>query len=276
MKTFKTLGLLVAVALVNTSAFAWSKIKNAKTETITVAGASEACRALIAQAANKKNISQIEWGTAAGQAQLTYNTQKTTKETILKQIALAGFDNELYLAPKTAYAKLGTACYYKGAPEEVQHMTSAEISHENHIRASSKLEPVYASYFMLKDALVASDFKTAVQNVQKLETAVKAVKMSELTHAEHDVWMTVMKNIQQQVTDLSKAKDITAQRKAFARLSPHIYSLLKTSDTNYKVYYDFCPMYENGSYWLSKEQAIANPFYGSQMMTCGSVKETVK
>ncbi len=275
MKTFKILSLLIAVVLVNTSAFAWSKIKNAKTEIVAIEGISETCKNLIEQAANKKNISQIEWNMAAGQAQLTYDTHKTTKENILKQIALAGFDNESYLAPKTAYAKLGSECYYKGVPEAIQPVKT-EITHENPMLAASKLEPVYTFYFIVKDALVASDFKSASQNSQKLEAAVKAVKMGELTSAEHDVWMAVMHNIQQEVTALSKAKDLAAQRKAFARLSPHIYSLLKTSETSYKVYYDFCPMYENGSYWLSKEKAISNPFYGSQMMTCGSVKEIVK
>ena len=41
------------------------------------------------------------------------------------------------------------------------------------------------------------------------------------------------------------------------------------------VYLDHCPMYEGGADWLSRDKAIRNPYYGSQMLTCGSVKETI-
>jgi len=30
------------------------------------------------------------------------------------------------------------------------------------------------------------------------------------------------------------------------------------------------------AYWLSNETAIKNPYYGSRMLTCGSVKDTLK
>jgi hypothetical protein len=37
-------------------------------------------------------------------------------------------------------------------------------------------------------------------------------------------------------------------------------------------------MYNNGkgADWLSKEKEIKNPYYGSQMLNCGSVEETIK
>jgi hypothetical protein len=28
--------------------------------------------------------------------------------------------------------------------------------------------------------------------------------------------------------------------------------------------------------WLSKENAVKNPYYGSQMLTCGKTVETIK
>jgi len=49
----------------------------------------------------------------------------------------------------------------------------------------------------------------------------------------------------------------------------------KITDT--AVYYDYCPMaFDNkGGFWLSEQKAIANPYFGKKMMTCGSVKETL-
>jgi hypothetical protein len=31
-----------------------------------------------------------------------------------------------------------------------------------------------------------------------------------------------------------------------------------------------------GANWLSKESTIKNPYYGSQMLTCGKTVETIK
>ncbi len=40
------------------------------------------------------------------------------------------------------------------------------------------------------------------------------------------------------------------------------------------LYLDYCPMKKSS--WLSNDKAIKNPYFGSSMLTCGSVKETLK
>ena len=39
-----------------------------------------------------------------------------------------------------------------------------------------------------------------------------------------------------------------------------------------------CPMANNGkgADWLSKENEVKNPYYGSMMLGCGKVTETIK
>ena len=61
-------------------------------------------------------------------------------------------------------------------------------------------------------------------------------------------------------------------------LSKNIYELIKVSKSAGTVYYQFCPMANDGkgANWLSKESAIKNPYYGSQMLTCGKTVETIK
>jgi hypothetical protein len=76
-------------------------------------------------------------------------------------------------------------------------------------------------------------------------------------------------------TTISTAKDLEAQRKAFRELTAPMARLAKASPGSAPVYLDHCPMYEGGSDWLSRDKAIRNPFYGAQMMSCGSVKETI-
>ena len=57
-----------------------------------------------------------------------------------------------------------------------------------------------------------------------------------------------------------------------------MYELAKVSKQAVPVYYQRCPMFNNGkgANWLSKESAIKNPYYGNKMLTCGSVTETIK
>ena len=65
---------------------------------------------------------------------------------------------------------------------------------------------------------------------------------------------------------------------AFAKLSSAMIEVMKIIKPDYAVYVDHCPMYNDGkgADWLSKENGIKNPYYGSQMLTCGKVKETIK
>ena len=43
--------------------------------------------------------------------------------------------------------------------------------------------------------------------------------------------------------------------------------------TDAPVYKAYCPMKK--AYWLSAEKEIKNPYYGSAMLSCGSVMETI-
>jgi len=110
-----------------------------------------------------------------------------------------------------------------------------------------------------------------------LQEAIKAVDMNKLASAEHTVWMKVMNNLTADAATIAKSKDVTKQRVAFASLSTKLYELAKVSSFSSPVYYQHCPMFNEGkgANWLSKEKAVKNPFYGSQMITCGSTVETL-
>ena len=87
-----------------------------------------------------------------------------------------------------------------------------------------------------------------------------------------------MKNLTANAEKIATSKDVAKQRETFALLSKSMYELAKASKQGTPVYYQHCPMYNNGkgANWLSKENAIKNPYYGSQMLTCGSTVETIE
>lgn len=143
-----------------------------------------------------------------------------------------------------------------------------------YVQDSSQLKPVFDNYFAMKDALIKSDAKTTSAKAATLLTVISAVKMDKLKSDEHTVWMKVMKKMTSDAKSISSNQDLKKQREAFKSLSKSTYELIKVSNPAQTVYYQYCPMADAN--WLSKEKAVKNPYYGTSMLTCGNVVETIK
>jgi hypothetical protein len=145
-------------------------------------------------------------------------------------------------------------------------------------KQAGELQPVFENYFQLKDALVKSSGKTAAGESAELLAAIKAVKMESLTSTEHTAWMKALNELTEDAEHISETNDVGHQRDHFMTLSKNVYELLKVSKSATPVYYQFCPMANKGkgANWLSLESGIKNPYYGSQMLTCGKTVETIK
>lgn len=142
----------------------------------------------------------------------------------------------------------------------------------------AKLNGVFENYFLLKDELVKTDGVTAAAKAKLLVTSLNEVKMGELSKEVHKVWMKVMKNVMADAKGISATQDVKAQRLLFVSLSKKMYDLVKVAKFQTPVYYQFCPMANDGkgANWLSKENAVKNPYYGTKMLKCGEVVETIK
>lgn len=283
--------MVIIVLLSYTISFA--QIKNAKTETVKIYGNCEMCKANIEKAGNLKNISSVEWNEDTKMATLNYDAQKTNQEEILKRIALAGYDSEKFLAPDDVYSKLPGCCQYKRGlkpanmnKDQGMNMNNEHANHDHSKMTQAnnsenknefQLKAVFDNYFSLKDALVNTDAGTSSARAASLVKAIRNVEMGKLSNEEHTVWMKVLKELTAQAEKIATTKDIEKQRGTFALLSENIYALTKVSKHSETVYYQHCPMFNNGkgANWLSKEESIKNPFYGSKMLTCGSVQETI-
>ncbi|WP_343707498.1 DUF3347 domain-containing protein [Flavobacterium sp.] len=138
----------------------------------------------------------------------------------------------------------------------------------------SQLQSVYDAYFSVKDALIKSDSKLTSAKAKDLLTAITAVKMDKLKSNEHTVWMKVVKKLTADAKSISSTTDLKKQRETFKSLSKSTYDLIKVSSPTEPIYKQYCPMADAD--WLSKEKAVKNPYYGSSMLTCGNVVETIK
>src|SRR5690606_10248268 len=86
----------------------------------------------------------------------------------------------------------------------------------------------------------------------------------------------LLNHIKQHADAIRIYKDLVEQRKSFKELSESMIELANAAPRSDAIHLQHCPMYEGGSNWLSREKEIRNPYYGSKMLTCGSVMETIE
>lgn len=259
-------------------------IKNAKTETFKVAGNCDMCKNTIETAANKKGISKAEWDKDKKTMNVTYDSNQTSASEILKRVAYAGYDNEEFLAPDDAYAKLPGCCQYDRLKKKavvdnntVNNSPKGDTVVKEQVK-KNVLSKVYDHYFALKDALVKDDGTAASAKAVALVKAIKEVDMKSMASDEHTTWMKVEKDLLMHAEHISETKDIAHQREHFSMLSENVYSLVKVFKSDETIYQQHCPMYNDGkgADWLSKQSAVKNPYYGSSMLSCGKTTETIK
>ena len=260
-----------------------AQTKNQKTITVKIYGNCEICKNIIEKAGNKKNQAYINWDKETKMATISYDSLKTSKAEILKRIALAGYDSETFLAPDDTYANLPSCCQYERAKEVSTTLDMPANEHSQHsnkmgeIQNKNPLSAIYENYFALKDALVQTDGATASTRAKNLSTAINEVKMDKLSMDVHMAWMKVLENLKEDTNHISETKEVSHQRDHFMSLSKNLYEVMKLTKQETPTYYQFCPMANDGkgANWLSKEETIKNPYYGSQMLSCGKVVEKI-
>lgn len=146
-------------------------------------------------------------------------------------------------------------------------------------RFTQQLKEVLPSYLKIKNALVASDPKSASADVKELGIALSKVNMNLIKGDGHMKWMAQLKDMETAAKLIASTQDVEIQRASFSKLSNALYDAIKTFKVqNLHAYYQFCPMaFDNkGAFWISADEEISNPYFGDAMLRCGVTKETLK
>ncbi|MFM2268667.1 MAG: hypothetical protein RL757_2108 [Bacteroidota bacterium] len=178
-----------------------------------------------------------------------------------------------------------------GGKVETQTKTDAHAGHDmskmdkntegaKTVDLKTQFAPVLSAYYALKDALVADNAKLAAEKGKAMKTALRSIETKNWTAKQRNAYDEVAKKLDTDAAHIGdNAGKIDHQREHFMSLSNNLTSLVKTLKINEETAYSqFCPMANDGkgAYWLSKEDKVKNPYYGKKMLTCGSVKETLK
>ena len=138
-----------------------------------------------------------------------------------------------------------------------------------------QLENLLTAYFDLKEAFVETSSKKAVTHAKTLLTALDKVEITKMTAPQQTLFRTQALTLKDEAGKIVIVADIEKQRAAFEGISISMLKLIKTFKPNATpVYQQFCPMaFEGkGAFWLSDQKQVVNPYFGSQMLHCGSVK----
>ena len=149
---------------------------------------------------------------------------------------------------------------------EVMSETRMELSKniQNAIRKS------LTNYLAMKDAFVEGDAKKVSQFAKTTLQILATIPESNPGQIEKKH----LAQIKKMLNEIAENNSIKNQRAFFVVLNQNMVPIvMNIDDLNPEVFVQKCPMANNneGAFWLSADEEVRNPYYGEQMITCGSV-----
>ncbi|TRW98965.1 DUF3347 domain-containing protein [Flavobacterium gawalongense] len=149
--------------------------------------------------------------------------------------------------------------------------TAAPVTH-----TQFSIDEIINNYLKVKNALTKDDTQNAGNAGKVLYATFNAINPSAIEAKLKKEYLDIADDAKEHAEHIGdNAGKIDHQREHFAMLSEDINDLIKVFGTKQKLYQDFCPMYNEGkgAIWISETKEIKNPYYGSKMLTCGSMKK---
>ncbi|MFH6988181.1 DUF3347 domain-containing protein [Flavobacterium collinsii] len=214
-------------------------------------------------------------------AVLTACNSKNKEVTAPDAAAVTQNDTELYacsMHPEIT-GKKGDKCSKCGMEltEPVKQTTQkgAEIK-TSQASAPFSADEIVNNYLALKNALTKDDTKGAADAGKALHAAFNKVNPDLIDAKIKADYLDIADDAKEHAEHIgANGGNIEHQREHFALLSKDINDVVKVFGTSKTLYQDYCPMYDGGkgAIWVSETKEIKNPYYGSKMLTCGSMKK---
>ncbi|CAM4318254.1 DUF3347 domain-containing protein [Gillisia limnaea] len=140
----------------------------------------------------------------------------------------------------------------------------------------SESDAIVVNYLELKNALVADNTEAAASSGKKVVSAFKAFDVAKYSEEEQKELNDIIEDAIEHAEHIAESA-MDHQREHFEILSKDMADLVAITGTSKKLYQAYCPMFNDGkgAIWLSEFKEIKNPYYGSKMLTCGTVQKEV-
>lgn len=167
----------------------------------------------------------------------------------------------------------------KETTEKVKTTTKEPVTETTTAQAAQTLfsiNEIVSNYLTLKNALTKDDAKGAGVAGKTLYATLNAINANSIDAKLKKEYIDIADDAKEHAEHIgANADKIEHQREHFVLLSKDINDLIRTFGTKQKLYQDFCPMANDGkgAIWISEVKDIKNPYQGSKMLTCGSMKK---
>lgn len=165
----------------------------------------------------------------------------------------------------------------KSTPSAKENVEKQEDMGKSGIMGSEQnasSEIILEDYFNLKNALVQDDNNKAQKLGGALAKSLGNLNRSAYTESQQVTLTDIIEDAIEHSEHISES-DIAHQREHFKILSKDITDMIAITGSENTLYEQFCPMYDGGTAWLSKNEAVLNPYYGSSMLKCGKVQREI-
>ncbi|MDB5200608.1 MAG: hypothetical protein JWQ27_17 [Ferruginibacter sp.] len=142
------------------------------------------------------------------------------------------------------------------------------------------VKEIIGRYLQVKNALAKDNSKDAANAGNELVASLAQIDPTKLSPEQQKSYTELADDLNEHAEHIgSNPGKIEHQREHFMMMSKDIADLVKTfGNAGQTLYKDFCPMANDGkgATWISEVKEIKNPYLGSKMPDCGTLKETIK
>jgi len=142
------------------------------------------------------------------------------------------------------------------------------------------VKEVVAAYLNIKNALAKDNSKEAASAGTELKNILSGIDIASLSAEQGKIYQGLQDDLKEHSEHIAgNGGKIDHQRSHFEMLSMDIADLVKAFGNGGQILYTtFCPMANDskGATWVSEFKEIKNPYMGKKMLTCGTVKDTIK
>ncbi|MTI88487.1 MAG: efflux RND transporter periplasmic adaptor subunit [Balneolaceae bacterium] len=184
-----------------------------------------------------------------------------------------GHEGHAMPAATSPQAPADTADHSQHQPQPEDEAERTGHSHDDH------LSTLVTEYLKMQNALVKDDFESAKKYLDAFANEVE--RNSEMTnHQEHAAMHESHHKAMLAAIYASKeAMDIKTLRNSYDEISAELTKAIQNQGYSEEtpLYIQFCPMMNDGegAIWISKQEEILNPYYGSAMIRCGETQEVI-
>ncbi|MDF1754508.1 MAG: efflux RND transporter periplasmic adaptor subunit [Verrucomicrobiales bacterium] len=140
------------------------------------------------------------------------------------------------------------------------------------------VDDVLQSYYGIQSSLAGDSFEGAKKAAGTGAQVLASLGHDKIPEEAHDIWMKLGKELGESFVGIEQSKDIAAARTEFKNLTAHTEEMvLRFGSGLLPVIEMHCPMAFNdtGANWFQSDSELLNPYFGAEMLMCGTVEKTL-